>query len=244
MPKTKSLGLIMNSVLKRVNSIKHAKSYMTSLSTEMPFLSICLSVKHTTKNLKRAEHLHKIGLRDELNALNTNEPRKLWQFIKKMRSWGTGNDSDDEIQPSKWTSYFRVYLVLIMITAGLIYLIMATVKILSLINLTFLFKCEKISKAIKCLKTSKAAGFDNILNESLISGKESLLQPCIIFYRIFTSHTYPSMWSINFLRPVHKRDDRKNPDNYRGIAVGSCVGKLFSYVLLNRFELPGVPEKR
>ena len=179
-----------------------------------------------------------MGLRDKLNALNTNEPRKYWQFIKKMRAWGTGKDSNDEIQPSKWTSYFQSLFGIDNDDSRTHLPDNSSLKNPVFNKLDFSIKCEEISKAIKCLKTSKAAGFDNILNEFLISGKESLLQPlCIIFNRIFTSHTYPSMWSINFLRPVHKRDDRKDPDNYRGIAVGSCLGKLYSYVLLNRLEL-------
>ena len=76
-----------------------------------------------------------------------------------------------------------------------------------------------------------------ILNEFLIAGKESLVEPlCRLFNLVFNSGTYPSLWSLNFLRPVHKKDDRKDPDNYRGIAVGSCLSKLYSYVLLNRLQ--------
>ena len=34
----------------------------------------------------------------------------------------------------------------------------------------------------------------------------------------------------------HKRGDPYNPDNYRAIALGSCIGKLFSSILLNRIS--------
>ena len=38
-------------------------------------------------------------------------------------------------------------------------------------------------------------------------------------------------WSIDFLRPVHRKNDRKDSDNYWVIAMGSCFGKLYSNVL-------------
>ena len=33
---------------------------------------------------------------------------------------------------------------------------------------------------------------------------------------------------------MHKKGDKYDPDNYRAIAVGSCIGKLFSSILLDR----------
>ncbi len=43
---------------------------------------------------------------------------------------------------------------------------------------------------------------------------------------------YP--WTSSITIPLHKKDDRQNPDNYRAITIGSCLGKLFSSILLNR----------
>ena len=37
-----------------------------------------------------------------------------------------------------------------------------------------------------------------------------------------------------FLKPVHKKDALDDPDNYRGIAISSCLSKLYSIILLNR----------
>jgi hypothetical protein len=34
--------------------------------------------------------------------------------------------------------------------------------------------------------------------------------------------------------PLHKKGDKQNPDNYRAITVGSCLGKLFASLLLER----------
>ena len=71
---------------------------------------------------------------------------------------------------------------------------------------------EEISKAVKYLKTSKAAGFDKILNEFLISGKESLLHPIYkILNRIFTSRTYLQCDQLSFLDLNTRRMTEKTP---------------------------------
>ncbi len=151
-----------------------------------------------------------------------------------MRTWGNEKDSNDEIQPSKWEAYFKHLFgdnnnKQEPLTTDVI----PPVPIFN--KLDFSIKEEEILTALKKLKKDKAPGLDNILHEFLIAGKESLLKPlCKLFNLVFNSGTYPSIWSLNFLRPIHKKDDRKDPDNYRGIAVGSCLSKLFSYVLLNR----------
>ena len=38
------------------------------------------------------------------------------------------------------------------------------------------------------------------------------------------------------MTPLHKKGDLNLPGNYRGIAVGSCLSKLFLSVLHNRIE--------
>ena len=46
----------------------------------------------------------------------------------------------------------------------------------------------------------------------------------------------PSVWKDTVLTPLHKSGPLEDPDNYRGIAVGSCVCKLFSKLLNIRLE--------
>ena len=55
-----------------------------------------------------------------------------------------------------------------------------------------------------------------------------------IINTIFIEKLYPSQWTLNFLTPIFKKGSTKDPDNYRGLAIGSAFAKLFSFILLNR----------
>ena len=41
---------------------------------------------------------------------------------------------------------------------------------------------------------------------------------------------------ISRVNSVTKGGDKYNPDNYRAISLGSCLGKLFSNLLLGRIQ--------
>ena len=58
---------------------------------------------------------------------------------------------------------------------------------------------------------------------------------CKLFNIVFTSGVIPSSWTEGNFCPIYKnKGDANNPDNYRGITVLSCFGKLFSSVLSKR----------
>ena len=49
---------------------------------------------------------------------------------------------------------------------------------------------------------------------------------------------FPALWAIGKVVPVFKKGDRKDANNYRGITIISCLGKLFTKIMnerLNRF---------
>ena len=58
----------------------------------------------------------------------------------------------------------------------------------------------------------------------------------MFFNRVFAEVSHPSAWALNFLKTLHKKGSVLDPDNYRGIAIGSCITKLFSIILLSRLE--------
>ena len=65
-----------------------------------------------------------------------------------------------------------------------------------------------------------------------------VLQPCLVklFNIILSSGIYPTEWVQGLIFPIYKTGDPLNPSNYRGIAITSCLSKLFNSILNARLE--------
>jgi hypothetical protein len=58
-----------------------------------------------------------------------------------------------------------------------------------------------------------------------------------LFNLILNTGLVPDEWCIGSIKPIFKnKGDRKDPDNYRGITLLSCMGKLFTSILNNRLN--------
>ena len=57
-----------------------------------------------------------------------------------------------------------------------------------------------------------------------------------LFNQILGSGHYPDSWRINTLTPLHKKGSTQITTNYRGIAVGSNLAKLFCSILHSRLS--------
>mgnify|MGYP005949918315 CR=1 FL=1 len=55
-----------------------------------------------------------------------------------------------------------------------------------------------------------------------------------LFNKILMSGLFPDLWTKSCIVPVHKKGDIDDVNNYRGISIVSCFGKLFTSVLNNR----------
>ena len=100
------------------------------------------------------------------------------------------------------------------------------------------FSENDIVHAIKSLKNNKSCGNHLILNEFLKCESGKMLSVfCKLFNIVFTSGVIPSSWTEGIICPIYKnKGDANNPDNYRGITVLSCFGKLFTSVLNYRLN--------
>lgn len=98
------------------------------------------------------------------------------------------------------------------------------------------FEIDELNSAIGGLKSGKASSFDHISNEMIKAltpqFKDSLL---LLFNSCLSSGSY--FWGNSVITPIHKKGCVTNPDNYRAIAVCSCIGKLLSTMLLNRLVI-------
>jgi hypothetical protein len=97
---------------------------------------------------------------------------------------------------------------------------------------------KDVLEAIKCLKNNKACSTDMIINEFLKHSRNKLLPVFVkLFNIIFDSGIIPDCWSEGIIVPIYKnKGDPCSPDNYRGITILSCFGKLFTTVLNNRLN--------
>ena len=99
------------------------------------------------------------------------------------------------------------------------------------------FTKDELKKSVLKLKNNKATSFDKISNE-MIKNAFPFMSNCLLllFNRMLDSNLYPAEWKCDILGPLHKSSCKDDPGNFRGIAISSCLGKLFSSLLRNRLE--------
>ena len=94
---------------------------------------------------------------------------------------------------------------------------------------------EELEKGIKDLKSEKASGVDLILNEFIVNASYSI--KCLIlliFNNILLLEYFPDCWAKGDIIPIFKKGDINSANNYRGITLLSCLGKLFTRMMNTR----------
>jgi hypothetical protein len=93
----------------------------------------------------------------------------------------------------------------------------------------------EVEIAIVKLKKYKSPGRDHILIELIQAGGEILL-PAIhkLSNSIWNKEEMPDQWKQSIIVPVHKKGDKTDCNNYRGISLLSVSYKILSNILLSR----------
>ena len=53
---------------------------------------------------------------------------------------------------------------------------------------------------------------------------------------ILASGTVPDDWSLSIICPIYKKGPPSDPNNYRGISLINCIGKLFASIITARLQ--------
>ena len=98
------------------------------------------------------------------------------------------------------------------------------------------FTVQEINALIKNLKNNKSCGIDNIINEFIKHCPlEMKLAITKIFNIVLDTGIIPKEWCISLIQPIFKnKGESGDPDNYRGISLISCFGKLFTMAINER----------
>ena len=164
-------------------------------------------------------------------------PKEFWKSVNELMEKQKSDPSAD-ISPDKWVEYFKS-LMNIEYPNNFSDSLSDDNYIESLDNtvLNGDISREEVLKGAKGLKGGKSCGIDEISNEMLQLSVPILANACAyLFLQIIKSGIYPSIWRENMIKPIYKGGGTSNTSNYRGIAISSCFGKLFSRVLFNKLD--------
>ena len=98
------------------------------------------------------------------------------------------------------------------------------------------FTLAEIRKHINSLKINKAAGVDHILNEFIKNCPDDLIYVIVLLFNmVLESGIIPTDWTVGIIKVLYKnKGDINDINNYRGITLLSCLGKLFTSVINER----------
>ena len=98
------------------------------------------------------------------------------------------------------------------------------------------FTLDELKTVVYKLKSGKSPGLDGILNEFIKYSFPVIGETLTCLFNIVlnTGHI-PEEWCVGVIVPIYKNKGQKSdPDNYRGITLLSCIGKLFTAALNHR----------
>ena len=195
--------------------------------------------KNFKRKCKESEHKLRSTLTKKLLSISEQNPTEFWKLIGKMRNWGASqNDPSNSIDPSDWESHFKS---LLNEGANISAEVCEELKALEnephFSQLDFKVTKVEIDNAFKKLNRKSSPGCDQISGDLLYLGREYFTPMLLLlFNKAFSDAYHPLQWSENFLKPNLKKGETCDPDNSRGIAIGSIVAKLFCLVLLDRLD--------
>ncbi len=205
--------------------------------------------KRDFKNLCKQKSLQwKSNLRESLVLCRSN-PTMFWKKIKSIS--GEHSQPSDQISAAEWFKYFEGLLnqevrvseefkTLVEdfttshdtechICAG------QDMGSEELQELNELISTDEILWCINNMSNGKAPGVDGIVIE-MIKCSSHVTVPYLkhMYNKVLVSGNFPKQWCQAVLAPLHKKGPKNDPSNYRGIALLSVLGKIFTKILNER----------
>ena len=86
------------------------------------------------------------------------------------------------------------------------------------------------------MKNNKTCGIDGLINDFFKSSQKNIINIYTkLFNLVFQTGIVPDAWTLGIIKPLYEqKGDKSQPENYRGITLISCFGKLFTSILNNR----------
>ena len=208
-----------------------------NISLRQQFLS---AKKQYRKKIKAVDNNIKEEKILELAKLEKDNSNIFWSTVKKMTS-KDNKQSTSHITSKHWNDYFCKLLNVKTNKIDNQYLDYVSTSLEHIENaaeesgpLDEMITPADIKRVVKTLKNNKSVGFDLICNEMI---KDIMVKSLTkLFNYILSNGTWPSLWKKSYIVPIHKSGDYKDPHNYRGIAVSSCLSKVLTKIMEIRLQ--------
>ena len=218
--------------------LRHVKN-LARVLTKSPWdkslrLKVLYEKKKYHKLLRRKCRNFKAKLLNAMLDTSEKNPLEFWRLVNSLKD--NREDPSNSITPQDWLSYFKELMNKSYTNS---FNEDEECKFSHCNNdlLNVDITVEEVKKAVKSLKNNKACSIDCITNEMIKASCTVLLPLYVtIFNLVLKSGIYPNIWRENFIKPIFKGGNVNDPSCYRGIAISSCLSKLFTGVLFNRLD--------
>jgi hypothetical protein len=96
---------------------------------------------------------------------------------------------------------------------------------------------EEVTLATSKLKNGKSTGTDGIPGEFYRYSLHKLYPIFVkLFNNMFKHGVFPAQWTEGVIVPIHKKGDKNDPGNYRGITLLNIAGTFFTTILNTRLK--------
>ena len=165
-----------------------------------------------------------------MHVVKSNNVKTFWKLLNKLSLDTPTKNAASCISTNEWMDHYTTLLQGATKTTNTF-----PQNVPQLGPLDYLISMEEMMSASSILKAGKAPGIDNINNEMIHT---TLTYYPEIFLHIFNNILEKGggiqSWSTSLIVPIHKKGPEDDPENYRGIALISCLAKFFYSILNNR----------
>ncbi|KAJ8049160.1 hypothetical protein HOLleu_01775 [Holothuria leucospilota] len=176
------------------------------------------------KFIRKCKRTYNAGIHSRLRTLKNHNPKDYWSILNKCNSSSTKST----VPLNTFMSHFEKLSQGSPEQVGNFDPCSQAHSVNMDINQPFTL--DEVQNIVKKLKNNKSSGIDNIINEFLKYCPVAVLKLVVeMFNLIFLSGVVLTEWCIGIIQPIYKnKGSIYDPDNYRGITLLSCMGKLFT----------------
>ena len=196
--------------------------------------------------LQKKKRRYQIKLAADVETLSFKTPQDYWQFWKRQKQYPCALESLDienfkyyymsQNKSAQNPNFNHVLMEKIDTLINSNEDMFATLQDTPLCDiLNSPISSDEVSLALRKGKNNKAAGIDSIPVEFYKYGGDELVNTMLVLFNyLLEKGCYPDEWCEGIINPIHKEDDKMNPENYRKITVTPAIGKIFETILNNR----------